>query len=189
MDKNKVKYNLKNVHWATQEEDADGVITFGTPSAWPGAVSLTMSAKGDTTEFYADGILYYTDSTNNGYEGDMESALLPEEFETQILNNTLDDNQVMTESSNGKTRKFALMFEFDGDTKSTRHVLYNCTAARPEISGKTTESTKEIQTDKLTIKNSPLANGNVRSKTTVNTPADVFDAWYESVYVPVGATT
>ncbi len=183
--KNKVKYNLKNVHWALQTEDAQGLITFGKPEAWPGAVSLTMSAKGDVTEFYADGILYYTCAVNDGYEGDLEMALVPEEFETEVLNYKSDSNNVMTENSNVPTNKFALLFEFDGDAKATKHVLYNCTATRPEISSKTNEGSKEVQSDKLSLKNSPLPSGDVRSKTTSSTTAQIYDDWYKNVYIPV----
>ena len=56
---NKVQYGLKNVYYATVTVGTN-TVTYGSPVAWPGAVSLSLSAEGDTNDFYADNIKYFT---------------------------------------------------------------------------------------------------------------------------------
>ena len=182
--KNKVKFNICNVHYALITVDDDGEVTFGTPVAMPGAVSLSLEPNGEPSNFYADGYAYYTISNNMGYEGDLELAMVPESFRTDVLKESLDDNSVLVESANVETANFALLFEFDGDVKKIRHVLYNCSAARPNIESATNEEEIEVQTETLAITAAPLANGYVKARTGDSTTDTVYTGWYTSVYMP-----
>ena len=185
--KNKGKFNIKNVHYAKQiKNEETGAITFDTPVAMPGAVSLSLDPNGEPSVFYADGYAYYTISNNQGYEGDLELAMVPESFRTDILKESLDSNNVLVEDATAKTEAFALLFEFDGDVKQIRHVLYNCTAARPTIESSTTEDEIEVQTETLSITASPLSGGYVKARTSDTTSEAAYNAWYESVYIPNG---
>ena len=182
--KNKVKFNICNVHYALITVDEDGEVTFGTPVAMPGAVSLSLEPNGEPSNFYADGYAYYTISNNMGYEGDLELAMVPESFRTDVLKESLDDNSVLVESANVETANFALLFEFDGDVKKIRHVLYNCSAARPNIESATNEEEIEVQTETLASTAAPLANGYVKARTGDSTTDTVYTGWYTSVYMP-----
>ena len=182
--KNKVKFNICNVHYALITVDEDGEVTFGTPVAMPGAVSLSLEPNGEPSNFYADGYAYYTISNNMGYEGDLELAMVPESFRTDVLKESLDDNSMLVESANVETANFALLFEFDGDVKKIRHVLYNCSAARPNIESTTNEEEIEVQTETLAITAAPLANGYVKARTGDSTTDTVYTGWYTSVYMP-----
>ena len=184
MPKNKVKFNLKNVHYALLTLSAQNVPSFGTPVPVPGAVSLSLDANGEPENFYADGGVYYVINNNMGYDGDLELAMIPESFRTDVLKETLDANGVLVESAESNLAAFALLFEFDGDQKHIRHVLYNCAASRPGIEGKTNEESKEVQTETLTIKASPLPDGTVKAKTGDTTDAATYDGWYGAVYLP-----
>ncbi len=182
--KNKVKFNICNVHYALLTAEADGTVSFGTPVPMPGAVSLSLDPNGEPSNFYADGYAYYTISNNMGYEGDLELAMVPESFRTDVLKESLDANKVLVESASAETENFALLFEFDGDVRKIRHVLYNCSAARPTIEASTKEDEIEVQTETLTIKVAPLSNGFVKAKTGDDTTDSVYQDWYKSVYLP-----
>ncbi len=185
---NKVKYNLKNVHVAKLTEtvvNGEPVYTYGTPRAIPGAVSISLEAEGSTNPFYADGIVFFRSTTNNGYSGDLEIALVPDWFRTEILQEELDSRGVMIErSGNTESVKFALLFEFDGDEKCIRRVLYYCTTSRPSIASETKEDSIEPGTEKLTIAADPRADGLVKASTGDTTDAATYTGWYTAVYVP-----
>ena len=184
MSENKVKFNLKNAHYALLTYDENDNPIYGTPVKMPGAVSISLDANGEPENFYADGIAYYVINNNMGYDGDLELAMIPESFRTDVLNETMDDKGVLVESSESELAPFALLFEFDGDKKHIRHVLYNCSASRPGIEGKTNEEEKEVQTETLTIKATPLASGMVKAKTGNTTDATTYNDWYKAVYIP-----
>lgn len=184
---NKVKYNLKNAHYVLLSIAEDGTVSYGDPKSIPGSVSISLDANGEPENFYADGIAYYVINNNMGYEGGLELALIPEDFRTEILKEELDDNGVLIENAQVELESFALLFEFDGDQRHIRHVLYNCAASRPGIEGKTNEDTREVQTETLTIKATPLSSGLVKAKTGNTTDTTVYNDWYKAVYMPVVA--
>ena len=152
-DKNKVKFGLSNVHYVKiTGVSEDGTPTYAEPVKIPGAVSLSIDPNGESENFYADNCVYYVINNNSGYEGELEAALIPTEFAKDILGETLDSKGVLTENSSAELAQFALLFEFDGDKKKIRHVLYCCSASRPKSEGATTEDSKEVKTETLSFK-------------------------------------
>ena len=162
MSKNKVKYNLKNVHAAILTKGDNGTYSYGTPQAIPGAVSISLEAEGENTPFYADGIVYFRSTTNNGYSGDLEIALIPEWFRTDILQETLDANGVLIESADK--------------------------LARPSIESETKEDTIEPGTETLSLAADPREDGLVKARTGDTTSAATYANWYQEVYIPQTST-
>lgn len=180
---NKIKYGIKNVYYAVATAGTGGVLTYATPVAIPGAVSLSMEAQGDTNTFYADNIAYFTSTANNGYQGDLEVALLPDSFRVDVLGEELDTKGFYVESVNGSNIEFALLFQFEGDEAATRHCLYRCTASRPAVSGSTKEESIEPQTESITITAMPRINDEVIKSRCPSTASD-YATWFSAVVEP-----
>ncbi|MFN2746970.1 major tail protein [Bacillus sp. z60-18] len=184
---NKVVYGLQDAHYATFTQE-NGIITYDKPIKIPGAVELSLEPRGDMVEFYADNMLYYSAGNNQGYEGTLSIATIPEQFAIDALGEEKDpDDGVLNEIANAKQKPFALMFQFEGDVKAVRHVLYNCTANRPTISGATKTDSVEPTPNELTFLAAPRdTDYMVKTKTTSSTPAAIYDAWYDKVYQKAG---
>lgn len=191
---NKIKYGLKSVYYAKATISAtDGTATYTSPVAIPGAVSLSMDPQGDITKFYADNIVYWSGYNNNGYEGDLEIAIIPDSFKKDIMGYVNDGKGVLVEDASVVPAHFALLFQFEGDVKATRHVLYNCTAARPNVAGSTKEETIEPQTEELSltatsIYDATLQRDIVKAETNGDSDSTTYSGWFSAVYVPTATT-
>lgn len=196
MSANKVKFGLKNVHYALVTEtvatDGSGAITssYGSLKALAGAVSLSLSSSASKSVFRADDSDYFVSYGQGGYEGDLEVARVNEDFLKDVLNLKADDDNILVEDSDAfKTvNYFALVFEFDGDQRQTKHCLYKCSASRPNIASQTTGEGGSIepQTETLTITAVPRADSDkyIHLQTQESTSTEVVEAWYTAVPVP-----
>lgn len=185
---NKVQFGIKNVHYAVATEGVDGKLTYTTPVPFPGATALNLDPKGEQSDFYADNRVYYTSSTNSGYEGTLTVAALLQQFRIDVLGDTLGTDKVLTENANANPKKIALLFEFDGDVKATRHVLYNVTVSRPGMAGETKTETTEPGTQELSFVAAPNVDGVPKRSTTAETTPAIYDDWYKVVYEPTPPT-
>lgn len=192
MPSNKVKFGLKNVYYAVATiNETTNTATYETPVRWPGAVSLSLEAQGDTSSFYADDGVYFTSVANNGYQGDLEMALVSDSFRTEVLGDIKDKNGVLVDDTNAKQVHFALLFEFQGDQKARRHVMYNCVATRPSVSSTTKAESVEVQTESVTITAAPIHNTSLDKdicKADADADVTVYGDWFKNVYEPVATT-
>ena len=185
-DSNKIKFGIKGVHYAVCTVASNGSATYSTPVALPGAVNISLSPEGESSPFYADNIVYYTSISNNGYSGDLELAKVPDDFYKDVLGYTADTAGVLVEDANAPAKHFALMFQFEGDAHAKRHVLYNCTAQRPDIAGSTKEESIEPQTETISINATTIYNAtldkDVVKASATPTESTAYNAWFTTVY-------
>ena len=188
-DNNKVKFGLSNVHYAVLTETvSEGVrtISYGTPKPIPGAVNLNIQPEGDLTPFRADNIDYWVGGGNNGYSGDVELARITDEFKVDCLGEAVDATTtgLQYEVATAQPVPFALLFEFEGDAKHTRHVLYNCKAGRPTIASETTpDGNIEPITETLSITAKPRSTDSLgKAKSVVGDTS--YATFFRAVVVP-----
>lgn len=192
---NRVKYGLSNVYYAKATISTSGTASYSTPVAIPGAVNLGLDPVGDMEDFYADNVSYYVINNNSGYEGDLEIALVPDSFRKDILGDVEDSNKVLVEVADAQAEHFALLFQFEGDDKAVRHVMYNCTAKRPSVSGATREDSTDVQTEKLSLKCKSIYNASLHKNISKakcfngGDSATTYAGWNTSVYQPTIAST
>ena len=198
MANNKVKFGLKNVHYAlvteavatTGAEAGNLVSSYGELKALAGAVSLSLSSSASKSVFRADNEDYFVSYGQGGYEGDLEVARVNEAFLKDVLGYVEDQDKILVEDSSAfkTTNYFALVFEFDGDQQETKHCLYKCSASRPSIASQTTGEGGQIdpQTETVTITAVPRADSDkyIHIQTQDTTTTAVLAAWYTNVPVP-----
>jgi phi13 family phage major tail protein len=180
---NKVMFGLEKVHVAFKGESG-----FEEPTPIPGAVNLALTAEGESAIFYADNVPYFTITSNNGYTGDLEMALIPDSVLAEMLGWEIDDNGMLIEVADGEQKEFALLFEVKGNEKNKRYVYYNCKASRPAQEHGTKTESVEPNTQTLAVTITPTEIGD---KTVVKgglelseTNKTVYDTFFESVLEP-----
>lgn len=183
----KVKFGLKNAYYALATINEDGTATYGSPVRLPGAVSISLEPSGESTTFYADDQAYFVTGGNVGYSGELELALIPDDFRTAAMGEILAETGVIIENSDASPKPFALLFEFTTDDKAQKHVFYNCTATRPTISGQTKGESTEVSTETVKLTCTSIYNAKTESqivKAKAEAEATVYSTWYSSVYQP-----
>jgi phi13 family phage major tail protein len=145
---------------------------------------MSLTPVGETTPFYADDVEYFTAIANNGYDGTLEVALLPDGFRKDVLGEFEDAKKVLFEDSSATLKAFALLFEFTGDTSGIKHVLYNCKATRPNLESTTKGQSIEAKTETLNLTVRPaIDTGLVKAKSTDEVAEEDIAAWYTAVYL------
>ncbi len=136
---NKIFYGLSKVYIVPITAMTNGVPTYGTPFALPGAVSWGEEPEGENTPFRADNTDYYVSVGNDGYSGDLEVARVNDDFNTKIYGMKTGSKGELIEVVQGEATKFALIMQIEGDQSACRYVYPCCTAGRASADHETTE--------------------------------------------------
>ena len=145
-------------------------------------MNLSAPPKGEKTEFFADDAAYFVATANQGYEGTLEVALVPDSYKIDVLGYKEDTNGVLFEPSGAIAKDIALLFEFNGDKNATRHLFYNVAVGRPGMESSTKGQNIEVKTETMNITASPaLDTGYVKAKADADNSA--YDTWFDAVYI------
>lgn len=186
---NKIFYGITNVYYAKVTEtlgtNGQYTETYRSPVRLIGARAISLPAQNENVNFPADNNPYYwRQSITNGYEGTLTLAVLDDDFRKDILGETLNNtDNTLIEKATDTPVPFALIFQFEGDDKATRHVLYRCIAGKPELASQTRDTT--ISPGEIAIPISAggrLSDGMIKAKALEGTSK--YANWNTTVYVP-----
>lgn len=189
----KVFWGVKKAAYAIATIASNGSATYGSPVDVPGSVSMNLSPKGESGYFYADDTEYYDLIANEGYEVNWEVARIPDAMRAAILGCQIDANGLIVEDANAEPVHFALLFETQTDQGPVRHVIYNLTANRAEMSHKTKEASKNPGTETIpctarSIYVPAIDKWVPAARTSADVNATAFNEWFEAVTLPTAET-
>lgn len=189
MADNKVRFGLKNLTIFFRNSEDTG---WGSPISIPGVVQCNRTPQTNTTDFYADDILYFQAMADSGDEIELEAALIPDSVKAQMLGWTTDSNGALVRVAGGTRKEFAMAFETAGDSKKRRKVIYSCLAAVPNDNNQTKGESVTVQTETLTVRSKPITLDGVTVIDAVLEEAQdstAFSNFFTAVYTPVTGST
>ena len=147
---NKVEFGMSGVVIAALTEQA-GTYTIGSPTAIPGAVSLTTDATENETNFYADNRVYYALKHSSSMTGELIMAKFTDDFKKTYLGYKVLADGGLAEVSNAIPKPFVLGFIGEGDAHNVKRLLYNVIPGKIKRSFKTNAEGVEFETETLPI--------------------------------------
>ena len=186
---NKVLYGLRNVYYSVITESA-GTITYGTPKQMSaegaGAISVSLAPVGENNDKYADDVIWFSQTANQGYEGDLVLTNVGDSFKKDIMGMIEDTKGSLIESADAVFKNFALAFEVQGNEKATRTWYYYCSVARPSDEAATKEATITPADKTLTLKSMPRPTDKKvkithTDKSTSSSPDTTYTGWFTEV--------
>lgn len=184
----KVRFGISDVYYSKITEGENGAITYATPIAIPGAVSLTLDVEGDTNNFYADNGVYASFDSNNGFSGSLTIADVPESVYTDLLGYHKDSTSgLLTELAEANETYFGMLCKVSSNEDPIGFKFYKCTLSRPAFAANTTTESIEPDTQELSLNVLPINTAGgvsvVKSHKVLTSAADT-TAFFESIALP-----
>lgn len=153
----KVRFGISDVYYSKITVGTGGAITYATPVAIPGAVSLTLDVEGDTNNFYADNGVYASFDSNNGFTGTLTIADVPESVYTDLLGYHKDATSgLLTELAEANEVYFGLLCKVSSNEDPIGFKFYKCALSRPAFAANTTTESIEPDTQELSLNVMPI---------------------------------
>lgn len=142
----RIRFGLKNLHYAVATPGTGGALTYATPEAVPGAKSISLAPAGTAIDEPADDVVWFHKDTNDGYTGtiEFEDTAAGDAFLATVLGMTTDSKDVVFEAASDEYKEFALLGQFtleggEDDETGKRFCFFRCVASRPNTDGQTKE--------------------------------------------------
>ena len=156
----KVRFGISDVYYSKMTvATVSGVetVTYASPVAIKGAVSLTLDVEGDTNNFYADNGIYASFDSNNGFTGTLTIADVPESVYTDLLGYYKDSTtSLLTELADATEVYFGLMCNVSSNEDPIGFKLYKCSLSRPSFAANTTTESIDPDTQELALTVMPI---------------------------------
>lgn len=186
-DQAKVKLGLKNVHYypVTVGGEADArTLTFGEGKEWPGSVSMSIDVSADSTKSYGDDTVYFISNAIPTEELELESYMVPEDFQVSYLGSRRDDDGNIVDGDDDVSTPFALAFEFTTDKRATRYLYFYCTATKPSDEVETKSDKAEPKTIKIKVTAAGVEGFGRRKVSSAATTDTAYSTWYSAPKAP-----
>jgi phi13 family phage major tail protein len=173
---------LDMFHIAELTKDDDAGVTYVAPEKLPGAVSVKVDPKTESTTVWADNSSHAVLNSLGDIDVEIEAADLPLELQKKIFGHT-EENGVQFASINDETMELALGFRSKISSGGYRYYWF--LKGKPEllpVEGKTEEGKPAPQTAKLKLKFMPLQfNGRWKGQAEDGTTFTQGNKWFEKV--------
>lgn len=147
----KVEFGISQLHVGTYTVDTAGTVTLGTPYHQAGAVSFSPEESSESSNFYADNVIYWSGYSGGSFEGDLEVAKFDDAFKTQFLGYISKGDGGLAVVKNATKPKVFIAFQVEGDEEARRIIFYNCSLGGITREYSTIEETKEPATETIAV--------------------------------------
>lgn len=149
-DNNKVEFGISDLYIGTYT-DNNGTVTLGTPYHQKGAVSLSLEPEGDSNEFYADNMIYWSGYSDNGFSGSLEVARFDTDAKKEFFGYAETSGGGIAAIKGAIKPSVYIAFATQGDKEERRVIMYNVTLGGINREFSTIEENKEPVTENCDI--------------------------------------
>lgn len=181
--------DLKKLYIAILTQDTD-TTTFDTPIYLPGVKEISIKPKVTSDDFYAEGVLWLSETTLANVAVEVNTTDLTNENEAKLLGHKIAAEGGIIKSASDKAPEVAILFEADrGGGKGSRFVaLYRGVFSLSDEAYKGKEGKSNFQTKKIKATFAPLHSNEMWSYKVDEDEGMTAEKFFASVIMPTVKT-
>ncbi len=182
--------DLKKLYVAEVKEDGALTTTFNTPKYFEGIKELALKPKVNSDEFYAEGVLWLSETTLANIDVEIDITDLEKEEEAFLLGHKLAAEGGIIRSANDKAPEVALLYKtIKGNGKARYGILYKGTFSIGDENYKGKEGKANFQTKKLKATFAPLHSNEMWSYKIDEEDGMTDEKFFKTVMIPTEKIT